>query len=189
MIDKLYRFFKDSHVDIEEDDFIYGLTNIIHQSVFAVILVPISLYLNTFVESCLFYILYSELRKYSGGIHMKRTTLCIALSLLVSITIPILTKKIIITSVVDVLIYSMINIFFISAHKSVQHKNKPLSEKEVDYYTRKAMNVELVYAIVSVCLNILNLYVISSLIIYTFTFCSIELVVLSIIKKLRCLRG
>ena len=71
MIDKLYRVFQKNGINIAKDDFVYGLTNLIHWLTFIMILIPIGLTLNILIESCLFYIFYSQLRKYTGGIHME----------------------------------------------------------------------------------------------------------------------
>lgn len=182
MIDKLYLVFQKNCVDIAKDDFVYGLTNLIHWLVFIMMLIPITLYLNILVESCLFYIFYSRLRKYTGGIHMEKNILCIASSLIISVIIPILSKNLIISSLLVVIISYTITIMFIFFHKSIQHKNKPLSEEEITYYTKKAMIIEAFYAIISTCLLLLNFCVISTLMLYTTFFCTMELLILSIFK-------
>lgn len=180
MIDKLYCVFQKNGINIAKDDFVYGLTNLIHWLTFVMILIPISLYLNILIESCMFYIFYSRLRKYTGGIHMKNNILCIVSSLIISVIIPIIAKKLIINSLLVVIISYTFTIMFIFFHKSIQHNNKPLSEEEITYYTRNAMIVEGIYAIISICLSLLNFCSISTLILYATFFCTIELLILSI---------
>lgn len=182
MIDKLYCVFQKNGINIAKDDFVYGLTNLIHWLTFIMILIPIGLTLNILIESCLFYIFYSQLRKYTGGIHMEKNILCITSSLIISVIIPIIAKKFIINSLLIVMISYTFTIMFIFFHKSIQHKNKPLSEGEITYYTRNAVIVELIYAILSICLLLLNFRSISTLILYTTIFCTMELLILSILN-------
>ena len=40
MIDKLYRVFQKNGINIAKDDFVYGLTNLIHWLTFIMILIP-----------------------------------------------------------------------------------------------------------------------------------------------------
>lgn len=167
---------QNNNINIEYDVFCYGFSVLLNYLVFLAILVPLSIFLNIFFEAIFFIIAYIPIRRYIGGFHFSKNSLCTFFSVFFSVLIPSLSKYCEIRNIMIVYI-SIIFVFIISRFiGTVDHPNKRLTIKEKKIYTRKSIIIEIIYIIIALILFNMGKFKQSSLIIYSLLFCVIGIV-------------
>lgn len=92
-----------------------------------------------FVESIIFYSSFIVVRKFAGGYHAKTPTRCFLVSLMINIAVLFAIKLLSgysgwITDIICIVSFLIILLF-----SPVEHKNKPLNEREIKIYKRIAV--------------------------------------------------
>lgn len=142
---KLYYFLLNQGIEPEYDVFDYGYKIFTKYLTFLIIIIPLSLLFNIFIETIVFLAVFISLRQYLGGIHIDNSFLCMFFSIIISLLIPIiarLLKNINLPSFIIVFIISEISILILGP---IDHKNKRLSSIEKKYFKRKSFLIILLY--------------------------------------------
>lgn len=135
-----------------------------------IILLPISFLLNIFWECILFILCFTPLRRVIGGFHFNKDYLCLIFSIMIAICIPMLSKYFSFISIQTILIIFTIIIFITNYIGSVDNPNKRLTTTEKKYFKRKAIIIEILYLLLSLCFSYIGLSYISSIILVTTIF-------------------
>lgn len=119
----------------EQELYSYGFFLLLSRGIFFAVAAVFGCLFKTIYESILFYILFSVLRGYAGGIHASKETTCMffttALLLLVSGCFQIMELAGFVTVPLWLLIVGGIIVFLLSPLDS---KEKPLSNLELQHY-------------------------------------------------------
>lgn len=108
----------------------------------------------------LFLLTYAPLRSYAGGYHAKTRFRCYVLSTAIIVLALIGIKYLVLTKVICLLIL-IVTGFIIALFAPVQDSNRPLNDKEIIKFTRKAREIlfaEIIICFVSLFFNIAIVY-------------------------------
>ena len=124
---KIYNILKKNDIKIDEDLFYYGWANFTHYFVYLI-----------------FLLLYIPLRRYIGGFHFSSNIICIFFSTLISIIPPLLSKQFFVSFRLVILtsLILLIETFLIAP---VDHKNKRLTNNQINLYKKKSIIIEFLY--------------------------------------------
>lgn len=141
---KIYSILKSNNINIDEDLFYYGWANFIHYFVYLFFTFILAFYCNCFKQTIIFLVLYIPLRRYIGGFHFSSNIICIFFSILVSIIPPLLSKHLFINFKLVILtsLILLIETFLIAP---VDHKNKRLTNNQINLYKKKSIIIEFLY--------------------------------------------
>lgn len=103
----------------------------------------VNVFTKEFFATTFFMILFLNLRRYCGGIHLKNQNSCLMLSVCVTCGIPILCKYIYL-KYDEIIVIQIIISMIISILPIIDHPNKRLTNNEKKKFKRKAM-IQLVY--------------------------------------------
>lgn len=137
---KLYDAAVIENTDIEL--YSYGLFILISYWLFFIISISCGVVLKTLVESIVFYVLFSLLRVYSGGVHASREWIC-TLCTSVSILVCNLLIKLFMLFNMRILPFlicfgAVVSIFILCPLES---QNKPLSKREKLHFRRVSIGI------------------------------------------------
>ncbi len=144
MKNKIYSYLIKNNIQLEKDVFEYGFEYFFSYLVYLLIIIPISILTDSFIEIMFFIILYIPIRKNIGGLHLKKQYHCLILSIIITITIPILANHILI-NIYFLLIPMILNTFLYIIFVPVDCKEKELSLAEKKYYKIKSLIIHLIY--------------------------------------------
>ena len=185
MLDKLFSKLKESGIEIDEDDFYYGATTLLNYIVFFVVVFLLSIFLNIEINVLFFVLPYVFLRQYTGGIHLNNSMLCIFMSVLIVIGIPLLSNEIKISKYYFILFIVLFDFLILVFFKTANHKNKGLTNEEIRFYTKKAMKLMIMYFIITSVLFYFDFIQEVNGFMLSASICSIELLILKIYQLLR----
>lgn len=173
---------------IEDEDrelYIYGFFVLLSHGFFFVISAIFGILFGTLWESIVFYIMFSILRRYAGGFHASREsicTLCTTIALFMSSAgISILEKA---GGVVLPLLMIVLGTVVISLLSPLDSEEKPLTQNECQYYRRKSLVT--VWAIIVIALGSIAVNILSLL--YSAAFCMLLETFLLVMGKAKRLR-
>ena len=137
---------------IEEDDvelYAYGFYILISKLLFLIIALILGVILNIVFESIVFYVSFSIIRAYAGGVHANKEWKCFLYTsisiVMCALGIKIMNKIEPTTFFVSMLIISSVIIVVLSP---LDTKEKPLSTEEKEKYSIISIFITLVYIIV-----------------------------------------
>lgn len=145
MKDKLRVLFESNDIKIDNDIFDYGYNVLTNYFIFIAFLFPLSILFDVILESVLFVVFYTPLKKYIGGFHFDSPKLCTTFSIFTTLIMALLIKYLKIESL-SFIILSIFVLFFLSFRTgTADHPNKRLTIKEKKYFTKKALMIEGIY--------------------------------------------
>lgn len=144
MKNKIYNYLVNNNIYLEKDVFEYGFEYFLSYLVYLLIVIPISILTDSFIEIVLFIILYIPIRKNIGGLHLKKRYHCLMLSIIITLVVPILTNYIFL-NIYLLLIPIILNTFLYIMFVPVDCKEKKLSQVEIKYYKIKSLILHLIY--------------------------------------------
>lgn len=131
-----YAIYKGTIKETDRNVYEYGFTITIELSLFVLACLLIMLHLHMFVEGILFFIIFSPLRSYAGGLHLERYHSCLILSCLTFYGILSLVKYFCFP-----VSFSFIAICFLEivvyALYPVENANRKVNEEENRYFRKK----------------------------------------------------
>ena len=135
---------KNNDIKIDEDLFYYGWANFTHYFAYLIFTFILAFYCNCFKQTIIFLLLYIPLRKYIGGFHFSNNIICIFFSTLISIIPPLLSKHLFVSFRLVILtsLILLIETFLIAP---VDHKNKRLTNNQINLYKKKSIIIEFLY--------------------------------------------
>ena len=141
---KIYNILKKNDIKIDEDLFYYGWANFTHYFVYLIFTFILAFYCNCFKQTIIFLLLYIPLRRYIGGVHFSSNIICIFFSTLISIIPPLLSKQFFVSFRLVILtsLILLIETFLIAP---VDHKNKRLTNNQINLYKKKSIIIEFLY--------------------------------------------
>ena len=141
---KIYNILKKNDIKIDEDLFYYGWANFTHYFVYLIFTFILAFYCNCFKQTIIFLLLYIPLRRYIGGFHFSSNIICIFFSTLISIIPPLLSKQLFVSFRLVILtsLILLIETFLIAP---VDHKNKRLTNNQINLYKKKSIIIEFLY--------------------------------------------
>ena len=141
---KIYNILKKNDIKIDEDLFYYGWANFTHYFVYLIFTFILAFYCNCFKQTIIFLLLYIPLRRYIGGFHFSSNIICIFFSTLISIIPPLLSKQFFVSFRLVILtsLILLIETFLIAP---VDHKNKRLTNNQINLYKKKSIIIEFLY--------------------------------------------
>lgn len=141
---KIYNILKNNDIKIDEDLFYYGWANFTHYFAYLIFTFILAFYCNCFKQTIIFLLLYIPLRRYIGGFHFSSNIICIFFSTLISIIPPLLSKQLFVSFRLVILtsLILLIETFLIAP---VDHKNKRLTNNQINLYKKKSIIIEFLY--------------------------------------------
>ena len=124
---------------VEEKDremYKYGFTVALEFSLFAVFCIFMALYLDMPVEGIIFFIIFSPLRSYAGGLHLESFQACFALSCLTYSAVLTIIKYIQIPALLSFTILITLELLVYALYP-VEHINREVDEEENRYFKKK----------------------------------------------------
>lgn len=151
-----------SYDDIKLEQIKYGLTGLYMTISKAIIIFIISLLLNVVKESIILLLCFNAIRVTSFGIHAKKSWICLVISIILFIGIPLIIKNIYLNFTLK-LIIGCINIIFIYKYSPADTKKRPIVNKKRRYIYKY---ISTITATIFVLLSLIikNNYLINSLI-------------------------
>lgn len=183
MKNKIYLAFQKNGVEIDKDVYGYGFNVLINYSIFLIVTIPLSLYLNVLWEVFLFIICYIPLRRYVGGFHFNKTQICLTFSIILPILFSITANHFEITNVLTILCIYLLMIYITYKIGVVDHPNKVLSEKEKAIYKKKSLIIEFIYMMITILCFITHLKMITNIIFITSLFSVFGIAVTQLYSK------
>ncbi len=141
----------------------------------------VGLLFNLFVENLFFFVVFKSLRKYSGGFHFEKFSICFIASVLLNIIFLFSFKLFMLYPNFFLLIFiELISITLIVILSPVTNKNKSISKKEFKLY-------KLIVYIICFVVFLCSLYLIKQRNYYVFSFVMATLLdsILLVFVKLR----
>lgn len=152
-------------INDEYEVYVYSFERLLSQILSLALIFSIAIIFNLVLETLLFYIGFSLLRKTSGGIHAKTSLTCNILSIIneVLFFIVIYITKDTFRNVIclGIIIISLVCCFILAP---VDHPNKRFNDNEHRHYKRLCIIVSVLSAIIAVLFNFIrpnNIYVFS----------------------------
>lgn len=162
MINKLSVFFTNKlllsdTIEYEERElYIYGFFILFSQLLFLTVTLTVGIILNIIIESIIFFVAFSLIRKYAGGYHAKTEARCEVTSTLLIIsslcTIKILSSH---PNISLLTIITALSAIFIFVFSPLDTPEKPLSKMEVKHFGRIARIILLIVSIMIILSYIL----------------------------------
>ena len=135
----------------------YGFFLLLSKGLYLVVVSILGAALGIFWQSILFYLLFSVLREYAGGIHAKTELGCMintTLVLFLSVgTLRYLVQSQNLAAATALLFFGFVVIFFLSPLDSSE---KPLSTSERQYYQRVSRGLAAAYVILGIGTAVTN---------------------------------
>jgi accessory gene regulator B len=118
----------------------------------------VGIIMSLFYEALIFILVYSLLRKYTGGYHSSNNKYCLLISCLVMV-IAMLIVKVLYTIKFNFIFYMIIIILsiIISVLTPVDDINKPFEDIEIQIYGIKSRLLVLVFVIISFLLTLFRI--------------------------------
>lgn len=181
----IYSFIKSQNIEIDDDVFSYGYSIVKSYAIILGILIPICYLNKTFIETIIFLITFSSLRQYLGGLHFDSQLLCIIISLIVAIAIPLASKYFgNISGLIRFVIFS-ISIINLNIIGPIDHHNKRLSEIEKNIFKSRANLIILIYAAIGIFIYPFLNQSLGNTIIMTITLMNFNLIIPYFLKSLQ----
>lgn len=161
----------------EQELYSYGFFLLLSRGIFFAVAAVFGILFGTFWESILFYILFSTLRGYAGGIHASKEAVC-----MISTTFSLLLasagiRRMELSGCVEVsawmLLLGSLAIFLMSPLDS---EEKPLNDSERRYYRRITRGIVLATTMVAFCSMAMRFQMIMYVAAFTLTLESILLI-------------
>lgn len=132
----------------------YGLEIFISSLVQVVSIIIVSVFMNNFFQTCIFFAVFIPLRMYAGGYHAKTKLRCYAVSVLVYITFTIMIN-IIPSSTYNSIIFisSVFSVFIVYLFAPIVHINKHVNSIEIQNYKRIALIICIFESLFCLVLN------------------------------------
>lgn len=169
---------------IELDVFSYGYTTFINYLLYVMITLPITLILGVTTKTLVFLLFFIPLRRYIGGYHFDSKILCLVFSVFFSIIIPYQAIWIGQIHIYFRFTTLLIMIIVTLMVKVVDHPNKRVSVKEKLIYTRKSLEIEILYSILILIIYNNFTYLYLNIAYFSMAFCIIGI----LIARLKALR-
>lgn len=170
MKDKIYNYLMNNNIFLEKDVFEYGFDYFFSYFLYLVIVIPISILTDSFIEIVLFIILYIPIRKNIGGLHLKKRFHCLILSIITTLSIPILINHNIYLNIYYLLFPIILNMLLYLMYVPIDCKEKKLSKAEKKYYKTKSLVIHFIYFIIFMFSFLYNIKIIFQII------CIIEII-------------
>jgi accessory gene regulator B len=106
-----------------------ALQEIIGSTIKVFLLLGVSYLFNVVSQMIVVTLSFAILRVFSGGFHLNSYTKCTWISLIVLMTFALLSKYIIFDTIVSIIIFFII-LIIITKYAPVEHKNRPLRNRE-----------------------------------------------------------
>lgn len=153
----------------------YGLFVLLSNIFFFFISIICGAIYRTTMESILFYITFSLLRRYAGGIHATSENICFVSTTISMIICNGLIKLFIFFEVKQIVLFVMvIAAAFIAVLSPLDSANKPLTSEEKKHYKKITLGILILIILISMIMYLLN----KTNILYS---CSISIVLESIL--------
>lgn len=131
-----YAIYKGTIKDTDRNVYEYGFTITIELSLFVLASLLIMLHLHMFAEGILFFIIFSPLRSYAGGLHLEKYHSCLILSCLTFLGILLLVKYFCSPIYFSFIAICMLEIAVYALYP-VENVNRKVNEEENAYFRKK----------------------------------------------------
>lgn len=153
----------------KRDFYMYGLDLFFIKLSFYVTILVLSIITNTLPISILYVLLFTMLRKYTGGYHSKTFTLCFLTSILIYLVMILIYRIAVETVVAPMTICAVISFIIVILFAPVESINKPLSVDEQKKYRKISLILVSIYCLASVITLNLNYYWVSFVLSWSLT--------------------
>lgn len=170
MKNKLYNYILKNKIDLDQDVYEYAILIIKRYFTVLLLTLPISYFLHILIETIIYLVLFSVLRKYIGGFHFNNNWACLIFSVISSVLLPYLAVLVISLNLIVSYILLIIDLFLTKKIAPVDHANKQISKNEILIYKKKAISLEIIYIIIFSITYFYHLNTISNLLVLTMTF-------------------
>lgn len=174
--DKIYKFMLNQSIKMDYDLFSYGYHIFMTYCLYLSLIIPISIIHKTFLETILFLIVFVSLRQYLGGIHFNNSFVCLIVSLIVAIIIPLISNKIGNVPIFLRALVIVISFLCINLIGPVDHINKRLSVNEKRLFKIKSNKILLFYLMFEIFLYPLFLVEYGNTVLFTIFIMNINLI-------------
>lgn len=141
----------------QTDVYQYGVTIAIQSIVIWLSSMVIGIMFNMFIENLFFFITYKTIRKFSGGFHSLRFSICYILSLLLNILFLFLIQYLRVHTYYSlVVLLELFSLIVIIAYAPISNSNKQISKKEFIVYKLISIGLNLILLIISLILIYYN---------------------------------
>ena len=183
MKEKLYQSLKKNKINIDKDVFDYGWNVMVQYLIYFIILLPFVIYKSMYIELIVFLLIFTPLRRYLGGYHFNKKSLCTFFSVIITVIILYASKT---WYHGEIKIYSMFFIIYfliVFIIGPVDHKNKRITVKEYNRFKLYAIILLILFSMIFCVMYLNSFYVCSNLIFLTITFSILNLVIGKIFQR------
>lgn len=145
---RVNQFIKSQDIHLEDDVFEYGYTIVSKYVIVLLIVLLVSIWLDTCVETIIFLFVFVSLRQYLGGFHLNVKVWCLMFSIGIMILLPFGCKYVGYVDLILRMVSLVIIILIMNFIGVVDHKNKRLTNKEKKRFIIKANKIFLGYSII-----------------------------------------
>lgn len=166
----LNKLFIDNDIQIDEDVFDYGYKILKTYLMFIIITLPLSVIFDVVVESILFVIFYTPLKKYIGGFHFNSPKLCSIFSIITTLLMALIIKYYRFDNF-TIILFIMISLIIVSFFVgTADHPNKRLSQHEKKTFTKYALIVESLYLLFLLINQVTKFEIFTNVILFSMAF-------------------
>lgn len=170
MKNKLYDYILKNNIDLDYDVYEYALLILKRYLTVLLFTLPVSFLMNILVETLIYLVIFSILRKYLGGFHLKNNWACLIFSVISSVLLPYLAVSLRRINPIISYFILLLDLFLTKRLAPIDHVNKQISKNEYQIYKKKALSVEKVYILIFFITDCFHLNTISNLYVLTMTF-------------------
>lgn len=166
---KIYDQMQESNIAIDQDLFDYGYEIMNQYILFVFFSVIICVFMGTFRELLLFYLVFIPIRKNIGGFHFTSRKLCFVFSILVSLMTAFFMRESIFDLVFLIfigLILCMLTFIF----GCIDNSNKLLTDEEKKFYKKRGLILEMIFILFGYYFYLKGWYLITNAICLVFSF-------------------
>ena len=185
-LDNLYMFLHRHGKKLDHDVFEYGLAVLIRYGIYFFVILIVSIFFHKVFDVLCFMIPYFSFRSQLGGIHVQNSILCIALTVLTTFVIPCGVSFLPEAKFFFLFLFYLAGMLATWLLKTADHPNKPLSPKEIQYHTHRALNRELFYLFFLVLFYCLDMPLYAYEILISLWICLFEIVFVHLKRRFLC---
>lgn len=156
MKNKLFLYLS-KYSNLDYNIYSYSINILFIYSMVFLIILFLSIRFDILIEQLLFWLLFIPLKRYTGGFHFKSKIMCIISSVFFS-TLISYTAKFPVCNIYFRTIISLLAISLTYKIKTLNHRNKRLNSREIEFYTHKAIVLECVYMLLLI-MPLCNFYI------------------------------
>lgn len=145
-------FVSNGHISEKQKSvYIYGLVVTIQSAVNITATLIIGLSFGLFFENLCFFAVYKILRKFAGGLHSSKFSICFLISISFNILLMLIIKYCKgYANFIPIFCVEIISFIILAIFSPIVNKNKPISNKEFAVYK----SIVIVFALIMICFSL-----------------------------------